>query len=89
MRVLSDQVCVARKSYPCDASRAWNRSGYARQDVLADDWSVAESARSDRYRIKPGDAYRRMTYVDDGEVRTYRARLDMDAVCQRYELFDD
>jgi hypothetical protein len=86
--VLRDTVQTARKHYPCDACHAWLRSNYGKNDVTADEWLTVEGAQADRWKIRPGTDYRKVVYVDGG-LYTYRARLDMDALCLKYELFDE
>lgn len=88
MQVLRDEIVAARKHYHCDACHAWLQSNYGQQDVSADDWLVVQGAGADRWKIMPGQKYRKVTYRDGGELLTYRGRLDMDALCLRHDLFD-
>jgi hypothetical protein len=89
MRVLSDRTVKARKHHTCDASFAFNRAGLAKKDIDAEDWPVIERANTEGWKILPGQEYRNLTYVDGGELVTYKARLEMDAICQKYGLFDE
>ncbi len=89
MIVLRDTTQTARKHYPCDACQQWDRSGYGENDVSIADWLIVQRARADKWKIMPGMQYRKVTYLDGGELMTYRARLDMDALCYRNDLFDE
>ena len=89
MQVLSNTVQTARKHYPCDACRAFLLSNYGQQDVTADEWLVIEGARADGWKITLGSPYRKLVLSDGGEIMTARNRLDVEAICERYELFDE
>ena len=89
MTPLKDTTQCASKRYPCDACAAWHRSGYGKEDVSADDWLIIEGAQADKWNIRRGEQYRRLVYKDGGEFVTYRARIDMDALAMRLELFED
>lgn len=84
--VLRDEVVRARKSYACDACWIWNDR--AVDDVTADERLIIQAVQADKWSIKPGDLYRKTIYLDGG-LRTYRARLDMDKLCLRYDLYDE
>ena len=45
--------------------------------------------RADKCKIRPGQRYRCVVFRDGRELVTQRARLDMDALCQRHDLYDD
>ena len=89
MRVLWDTTHVARKAYRCDACDIWCRSGFGERDVSADDWLVAQGCEADRWKIRRGQRYRRVVYVDGRRLVNYRGRLDMDDLCERHNLFGD
>lgn len=80
---------LSRTAYPCDACQAFLRSNYGRNDVTADDWLVIEGAQADRWKITPNSKYRKLTIKDGTDILTVRNRLDVEAVCQRHDLFDE
>jgi hypothetical protein len=86
---LSDINQIARNSYPCDACEIWLNTGYDESDVSADDWLIIEGARADKWKIRKGTKYRKVVSVDNGLFSTYRARIDMDALCSRLDLYGD
>jgi len=88
MRILSDVTHVAKKNHPCDACRQRNRSNCVKKDMSADDWLIVEAAKADNWKILRGQVYRKAVFVHEGELVTYRARLGMDALCLKNELFD-
>ena len=57
MQLLRDELRTARKHYQCDAYYWFDRAGFGRQDVGADDWLIVEAVRSDRGKILPGKKY--------------------------------
>ncbi len=89
MNVLQDTEPVARKHYSCAACHVWLLSNYGQADLSPDDWLIVEGAMADFWKIKPGQKYRKIVYKDGADLITIRARLDMDGLCQRLELFDD
>ena len=89
-RVLEDKVVMARKAHRCDASLQWQRSGYTVADCETDEQMlVVKEAEADKWCILSGQAYRKVTGIQDGKLCTYRARLGMDAVCIALDLFDE
>ena len=89
MFVLTDEVRTARKFYACDASELWCNYGPPSDALTADDRLVLDGAKADKWKIRPGQRYRCVVFRDGRELVTQRARLDMDALCQRHELYDD
>ena len=89
MFVLKDEVRTARKFYHCDASWMWNNYGPPSDAVTAVDRLVLDGAKADKWKIRPGQRYRCVVFRDGRELVTQRARLDMDALCQRHDLYDD
>ena len=89
-RVFTDKVVMAKKHYRCDASEQWRRSGYTIADCeTSEQRMMVEAAEADKLRILPGQAYRKVTGIQDGELCTYRARPGMDAGCNDLDLFDE
>ena len=89
MRTLSDEIHVARKHYECDACWHWLQSGYSEMDVSADQALVIQAAEADKWKIKPGQKYRRATYVDGGDFQTFRARIDMDKLVYKLGFYEE
>ena len=89
MFVLKDEVRTARKFYHCDASEMWRSYGPPETELTADERLVLDGAKADKWKIRPGQRYRCVVFRDGRELVTQRARLDMDALCQRHELYDD
>ncbi|WP_235582939.1 hypothetical protein, partial [Pseudomonas aeruginosa] len=89
MQLLRDELRTARKHYQCDAYYWFDRAGFGRQDVDADDWLIVEAVRSDRGKILPGTKYIYQVSVDGGEFWIFRARPEMDAICRKYDLYPE
>lgn len=87
--IISDETLTARKHYYCDACYWWQRSGYTLDDCeTADQKLLVEAAIADKFKIKPGQAYRKVHGKDQGEFVTYRARPGMDTVIRELNLVD-
>lgn len=88
--ILSDKERTARKFYDCDASYHWRNYGPPPDVPLtADEVMVLEGAKADKWKIRPGQRYRHVVQREGQTLEVYRARLDMDALCQRHDLYDD
>ena len=86
-RLLMDVVQTARKYYTCNACEIWEGSGLGECDITAEDWATVREAEADKWRITPGQKYRKMTYRDENDdFVTYRARPDMDKLCRKLGL---
>jgi hypothetical protein len=89
MFVLSDEERQARKFYDCDAYEAWKQMGPPDSELTADERLVLDGVRADEGKIRPGQRYRAVRFNDGAGIEVWRARLDMNSLCNRYELFDD
>ena len=88
MGVINGRILQAKKGYPCDACAVWDNMGMALEDCQTDEQrEIVKDAQADGWRILPGHLYLKTVYVEDGVVRTYRARPGMDSVCCDLDLF--
>jgi hypothetical protein len=84
--VLTDKLVQARKHYRCDASDRWHANGYTIDDCeTSEQRLIVEAADADKWRILPGQMYRRITGVFNGKLTTYRARPGMHDILGRLE----
>lgn len=89
-RVLTDKIVTAKKHYRCDACEQWNRAGYTVSDCETNEQRmIVGAAEADKWRIFPGQAYRKVIGIHEGNFCTYRARPGMDSVCIDLDLFDE
>jgi len=81
---------VARKDYHCQASD-WidNTLGWGEEDYDEDDRAVIKKALSEGCRIISGTKYLKVSGRYDGEFTTFRAREDLHAICEKYDLYED
>lgn len=90
MRFLSSETVTARKEYKCDACRDFlNCADYDVNDLSEEDTKIVNSADVDKWKIKKGERYLKVVSVDSGEIQTYRAKLDMNGLCNRLGLYDE
>lgn len=90
MRVLSDAVVTARKEHFCDACEAFNRAGYGLNEFDdANEVETIKNCEKDGYKINPKTKYRRLVYNDSGDLVVFKARLDMDSICQKYGFYEE
>jgi hypothetical protein len=89
-RVLTDELVQARKHYLCDACYHWLQSGYELNDCTTSKQRlIVEAAEADNWKILPGQKYRKVTGIWEGELTTYRARPGMQSVIEQLGLCDE
>lgn len=86
---LSESTPVARKEYPCDAYHWYCWAGLGPDEFEPADWEVIQQVVADRGKIKPGMRYIKQVQIDAGEISAYRARKDMTAICDKYDLWPE
>ena len=90
MLVLRDEQRTARKFYDCDASWYWRNYGPPADVPLSpEERLVLDGVEADKWKIRPGQRYRYVVQRNGRELQVYRARLDMDSLCQEHDLYDD
>ena len=89
MRVLVDKEAVARKDHRCDACETYRRVGYGKNEFSGLDRKTIDDCEKDGFMIKAKTKYRRLVYEDGGDIITFKARLDMDRLCQEFGFYDD
>lgn len=89
MAILSDKVRRANKDHKCDACYWWDRSNFGQKDVTDVEWLVIETAKREGWKILKGSQYVFQSFVYDGDIQTFKARLDVDEVCRKYELYPE
>lgn len=80
---------TARMDYYCEAMEWINNCGLSEEDYSADDWEKIETARSEGSKILKGQKYLNTRGKWDGEWVTFRARPEIDAICQEYDIYQD
>ncbi len=80
---------VARKNYHCEAANWINSSGFVEADYSPEDWAIIEKARAEDWEIKKGTKYTKTSGKWEGDFTTFRARLDLDEICQQYEIYQE
>ena len=89
-RVLKDELVQARKHYPCDACYHWLQSSYGLNDCTTSEQRlIVEAAEADKWKILPGQKYRKVTGIWEGKLTTYRARPGMQSVIEELGLCDE
>ncbi len=76
----------ARKDYECEASE-WILNACDPDEFSKEDREVIEKAKSEEFMIRKGEQYTKTTGKLEGEFTTFRARLDMNAICIKYDLY--
>ncbi len=87
--ILSESTPVARKEYPCGAYHWYCWAGLGQEEFEPADWDVIQKVDADEGSIKPGMRYIKQVQIDAGEISVYRARQDMTAICDKYNLWPE
>ncbi len=80
---------VARKDYQCQAAFWIDNDGGTEGDYEPEDWAAIEKARAENWMIKKGTQYTKTEGKWEGEFEVFRARLDLDAICNKYDIYQD
>jgi hypothetical protein len=89
VEVLSESSPVARKEHDCMACEWLNNSGYAtEQDLTADEWAAYKLAESNKWKITKGQRYIRQNNKYDGEIYSFTAIPEINAICHKYDLYE-
>jgi hypothetical protein len=87
--VYTDTEPVARKDYRCDAYDHWLSNYISESDLTGDDLLIWQGAKADNFKIKKGMQYFKRTGLFDGDWQTFRARKDLDSICQKLKLYEE
>jgi hypothetical protein len=77
---------VARKDYHCQASD-WINNMMGGEDFTPEELVIYKKAKAEKFKILKGTKYLKVDGFWEGEPSVFRARPDMDAICQKYELY--
>lgn len=87
-RVIRSATHIAKKTYNCDACYWWLRSGFTLDDCENEEQINAFiDARYDKWKILPGQRYRKIVGIYEGEIVTFKARIDMDDMCKQLDVY--
>ena len=81
------KTIMARKEHNCEASDWITNSNYGEIDFDPEDWAIIQKAKDENWKIKKGDLYLYTTGKYDGEFCAYKARIDLDKICKKYDLY--
>ena len=80
---------VARKDYHCEASDWICNASYPDEDYDPEDLETINKARNESWKILKGQKYLKVSGKFEGEFCTFRARIDLEEVCKKYDLYPD
>ena len=79
----------ARKEYHCQASDCINQCGLCERDFEPKDWLTIKAAEKENYKILKGTKYVKISGKWEGEFSVFRARLDLNDICNKEQLYPD
>lgn len=81
----------ARRDYYCDACEILINAAEFNDELAWDpnEWEAIEKARADKWRIKKGSVYTKISGKWDGDFSKFRARPEIDKICSKYDLYDN
>ena len=87
---LRSDTPIAKKDYGCDAF-VWLDQDlqYYREEMTAEDEAILDKAISEGCKIRKGDKYMYSVGLYEGEFSTFRGRIDLTALCHKYDAFQD
>ena len=87
--VSETKTVKARKEYDCNAAHRISNSDLGEIDFEAEDWLIIQKAKAENWKIKKGDLHIFTKGKFDGEFTTVRARIDLNKICEKYEIYTD
>lgn len=78
---------VARKTYNCNACE-WVINALGDVCFEMADMRTIVKARRAKWKIQPGERYLMQVQKDYGDIVTVRCKIDIDAICHKYDLYD-
>lgn len=79
----------ARKDYPCEACQWLLNDCWQEADYTPEEWQQMEQAKADGYKILSGQKYIKVSGKWEGEFAVFRARPEIDAICQKYDIYQE
>mgnify|MGYP003641844858 CR=1 FL=1 len=76
----------ARKEYRCDAMEIIHNS-MAIEEFTQDEQVLIIKAESESCKITKGSIYTKCSGKWDGEFTVFRARIEIDTICLKYDLY--
>jgi len=88
-RILRDSKPVARKEYDCEASDWLLNSNMGEEDMTPEEWQTIKNAEAERFKILPGRLHVSQAGIYEGEFYTFRARIDINDICLKYDIYEE
>lgn len=79
---------IAKKRYPCEASAWLCNMDYDECELTDAERQSIKNAKADDWEILPGQEYVKVEGKWEGEWSVFRARKDIDAICERLGIYD-
>lgn len=81
---------IARKEYQCEAWEwLYNVDWYQFTELTFSERKAIARAKRNNFEIKPGEKYLKVQGKWDGEFQTFRAIPSLDAICRKYDVYEE
>lgn len=85
--VCTETMPIAKKDYNCDAAE-WICNVSLQDDLYEpEDLAIIKQAKDEGWKIKKGTKYLRISGKFKGVWCTFRARLDLNDICHKYNIY--
>ncbi len=90
-RGISSMIVRAKKNHICNACECirWNLKDLADINLTFAEKRAVIQAKWDGWRILKGQMYLRQFNEFAGDVYTFKARLAIDSICRKYDLYPE
>lgn len=79
----------ARKQYTCEAIDWILNDGLDAYEFDEEELAIIEKARSEKWKILKGTKYVKISGKWEGEFCVFRARKDIDEICQDHDIYSE
>jgi hypothetical protein len=87
-RVISSGTRVARKDYHCEACD-WLDNSCIEGEMEPEDEFLWQKIQQEGCKISKGEEYYFVTGSIGGEISTFKARIDANNLCNKYDLYQE
>lgn len=87
MTTLSDEKPTARKEHNCNACDYLLGAGWHDMGFSFSEFRAIARAKRNKWKIQIGQQYIKRTGVYDGEFQVFKAIPEINAICEKHDLY--
>lgn len=90
MNIIAVTSRIARKRHECNACLfLFVDDSYRCAEMTFSEWRQVAKAKASDGMIQVGEHYEEVVYEDGGRIGKYRQKPDIDAICRKYDFYNE